>query len=68
MLALLDGGRLDGEPVLAPSTAGGMLQRQELVALWRSQVARWLRLLYALNSAAAACFIWFAYYWNLFLK
>ena len=39
-----------------------------LIALWRSQAAAWMRLLYGLNSSAAVGFIWFVTYWNLYLK
>jgi len=37
-----------------------------LVALWRKRAATWVRLLYAANTVAAAGFICFVAYWNLF--
>lgn len=39
-----------------------------LVALWRGQAAVWVRLLVGLNTGAAAGFLWFVRYWQLYGK
>ena len=39
-----------------------------LITLWREQATIWVRLLYVANVAAAAGFLWFVAYWNLYLK